>query len=95
MGAASKDFRKRLAAASACGFVDSSSRLDLLDKLASDVAPSVRGTAYELLFSADSGAIRDKYLTHALADSLGARQGRGSRFTHSFPWLRVPASMTA
>jgi cyclophilin family peptidyl-prolyl cis-trans isomerase/HEAT repeat protein len=67
--AASDDFRKRLAAASACAFVDSSSRLDLLDKLASDATPSVRGTAYELLFSADSGVIRDKYLTQALADS--------------------------
>jgi len=67
--AVSNDFCKRSAAASACAFMASSTRLDVLDKLAGDAIASVKGAAFELLFGADSGAIRDKYLIQALADS--------------------------
>lgn len=67
--AVSGDFRKRSAAASACALVDSSSRLDMLDKLAGDATASVRGAALDLLFAADSVVVRDKYIAQALTDS--------------------------
>jgi cyclophilin family peptidyl-prolyl cis-trans isomerase/HEAT repeat protein len=61
--------RKRAAVATACGYFVSSECWSILTTLASDSAPSVRASAYEILLSAQSDSIKNLFTIPALIDS--------------------------